>query len=94
MTTLGTIEVLVRIAWLAGAAAFVIGLMRMNSPATARNGNLLSAGGMVVAIAATAIWILARELLDPASDGISATAWIIIVAVLLVVLAAMVMYFR
>jgi H+-translocating NAD(P) transhydrogenase subunit beta len=78
VTTLGIIEVLVRLAWLAGASAFVIGLMRMNSPATARNGNLVSAGGMVVAIAATAIWILARELLDPASDGISATAWIII----------------
>ena len=41
------IEVLVRLAWLAGAVAFVIGLIRMNSPATARNGNLLSAGGML-----------------------------------------------
>ena len=30
-------------------SAFVLGLVRMNSPATARNGNLLSAGGMVVA---------------------------------------------
>ena len=36
MDTLGIIEVLVRIAWLAGAVAFVIGLVRMNSPATAR----------------------------------------------------------
>jgi len=79
MDTLGIIEVLVRIAWLMGAAAFVIGLMRMNSPATARNGNLLSAGGMAVAIAATAILILAKELLDPASDGISVVAWAIIV---------------
>ena len=37
----------------------------MNSPATARNGNLLSAGGMTLAIAATAILILARQLLAP-----------------------------
>ena len=54
-----TIEVLVRLAWLAGAVAFVIGLIRMNSPATARNGNLLSAGGMVVAIVATAVLLIA-----------------------------------
>ena len=33
------------LAWLAGAAAFVLGLHQMNSPATARGGNQLSAGG-------------------------------------------------
>ena len=67
-----TISILVRLAWLAGASAFVIGLMRMNSPATARNGNLLSAGGMVVAIVATAILLLARQLLvgDDAFNGL------------------------
>jgi NAD(P) transhydrogenase subunit beta len=65
-----TIDVLVRLAWLVGAAAFVIGLMRMNSPATARNGNLLSAGGMTIAIAATAVLLL--------RDGAGITAWIII----------------
>ena len=48
-----TISILVRLAWLVGASAFVIGLMRMNSPATARNGNLLSAGGIVIAIVAS-----------------------------------------
>ena len=36
------IEPIVYLAWLAGAVAFVLGLIRMNSPATARNGNLLS----------------------------------------------------
>ena len=46
---LQTPDTLVRLAWLVGAAMFVIGLMRMNSPATARNGNLLSAAGMTVA---------------------------------------------
>ena len=75
MTTIGIVEVLVRIAWLFGAACFVIGLMRMNSPATARNGNRVSAGGMTVAVVATAIWLLAVQL---DGDGISATAWAII----------------
>jgi H+-translocating NAD(P) transhydrogenase subunit beta len=79
MTTLEVIEVLVRIAWLVGAVAFVLGLVRMNSPATARNGNLLSAGGMAVAIAATAILIAARQLLDPLAFGIRASSWAIIV---------------
>jgi NAD(P) transhydrogenase subunit beta len=65
-----TIDVLVRLAWLVGAAAFVIGLMRMNSPATARNGNLVSAGGMTIAIAATAVLLL--------RDGAGLTAWLII----------------
>jgi NAD(P) transhydrogenase subunit beta len=65
------IEVLVRIAWLLGAASFVIGLMRMNSPATARNGNLLSAGGMALAIGGTAV-LLAFN------DAVAPTGWLII----------------
>jgi NAD(P) transhydrogenase subunit beta len=76
MDTLGYIEVLVRIAWLLGAVAFVIGLARMNSPATARNGNLVSAAGMALAIGATAVLILSRELLG---EGINAMGWAIIV---------------
>jgi NAD(P) transhydrogenase subunit beta len=76
MDTLGYIEVLVRIAWLLGAVAFVIGLARMNSPATARNGNLVSAAGMALAIAATAVLILSRELLG---GGFNAMGWAIIV---------------
>ena len=70
-----TISILVRLAWLAGAAAFVLGLMRMNSPATARNGNLLSAGGMVIAIVATAVFLLAR----PSDEGFNSLGWLIIV---------------
>jgi NAD(P) transhydrogenase subunit beta len=65
-----TIEVLVRIAWLLGAVAFVFGLIRMNSPATARNGNIVSAAGMAIAVAATAVLILA--------GGSPPLAWIII----------------
>ena len=70
-----TISILVRLAWLAGASAFVLGLMRMNSPATARNGNLLSAAGMVIAIVATAIFLLAR----PSDEGFNGLGWVIIV---------------
>ena len=76
MTTLEIVEILVRIAWLVGAVAFVIGLSRMNSPATARNGNLVSAAGMTLAIAATAVLILTRQLDE---GGISAAVWAIII---------------
>ena len=65
------IEVLVRIAWLIGAASFVLGLMRMNSPATARNGNLLSSGGMAIAIGGTAVLLAVN-------GSVSATGWFII----------------
>jgi H+-translocating NAD(P) transhydrogenase subunit beta len=75
VTTLETVEILVRIAWLVGAVGFVIGLSRMNSPATARNGNLVSAGGMAIAIVATAILILVQQ-----SNGVqvAGVAWVII----------------
>src|SRR5262249_42437815 len=76
MDTLGYIEVLVRVLWVAGAVCFVLGLARMNSPATARNGNLLSAGGMVVAVGATVFLLLSQQLLG---DGIQATGWVIII---------------
>ncbi len=54
------ITTLVRLAQLAGAVAFVLGLHLMNSPASARNGNLLSAGGMVVAVGATLADLVTR----------------------------------
>src|SRR5687767_3713513 len=66
-----TLGILVRLAWLLGASMFVIGLMRMNSPATARNGNLVSAAGMAIAIGATAILLLSR--------GTDVLPWLIIV---------------
>jgi len=76
VTTLEIVEILVRIAWLVGAVGFVIGLSRMNSPATARNGNLLSAAGMAIAIAATAILILVRQ---ASGTPVAGVAWVIIV---------------
>jgi proton-translocating NAD(P)+ transhydrogenase subunit beta len=48
----------------------------MNSPATARNGNRLSAGGMALAIAATAVWLLVL----PPTGELNVTGWVIILA--------------
>jgi NAD(P) transhydrogenase subunit beta len=62
----------VYLAWLVGAACFVLGLHYMNSPATARNGNLLSAGGMTIAVGATAAQLAV-------TGAASATGWVIIV---------------
>ena len=76
MTALEIVNILVRVAWLVGAVGFVIGLSRMNSPATARNGNLVSAGGMAIAIAATAIGILVGQ---TSGEGIRLSSWVIIV---------------
>ena len=45
----------VRLASLFGASAFVLGLHLMNSPATARRGNQLSAFGMLVAVIAVLV---------------------------------------
>ena len=66
------IYTIVYLAWLAGAACFVLGLHRMNSPATGRSGNQLSAAGMVVAVGATFIYLLTRE------GGLSGAALVII----------------
>jgi NAD(P) transhydrogenase subunit beta len=74
--SLDILEPLVRLAWLVGAIAFVIGLIRMNSPATARNGNLMSAGGMAVAIVATALYLALR----PSDNGLNVIGWVIIFA--------------
>ena len=76
MPDLSVLETLVRIAWLAGAVAFVLGLIRMNSPATARNGNLLSAGGMALAIGATIVFLL----LEPRQGDVNVVGWVIIAA--------------
>jgi NAD(P) transhydrogenase subunit beta len=67
------IYTIVFLAWLAGAAAFVIGLHQMNSPATARNGNRLSALGMTVAVLTTLGYLLTRE------GGLKVEALVIIV---------------
>ncbi len=67
------IYTIVFLAWLIGAACFVLGLHRMNSPATARDGNRLSAAGMTVAVVTTFVYLFTRE------GGVSGTAIAIIV---------------
>ncbi|ABD12306.1 NAD/NADP transhydrogenase beta subunit [Frankia casuarinae] len=63
----------IRLLFLAAASCFVLGLHLMNSPATARRGNQLSAAGMVAAVG-TAVGLLAR-------DGvITATGLIVLIA--------------
>jgi NAD(P) transhydrogenase subunit beta len=69
--TLNTIVILVGAL---AASAFVIGLHYMNSPATARTGNRISAAGMTVAVVVTFLYLLLRE------GGLSTEGLIIIVA--------------
>ncbi len=68
------LETVVRILWLVGAAAFVLGLHQMNSPATARNGNRLSAAGMALAIGGTAVFIATGR-----AGEVQGLAWPIII---------------
>jgi NAD(P) transhydrogenase subunit beta len=67
------VETGVRLASLAGAVCFVLGLHLMNSPATARRGNQLSAFGMFVAIVAVLVLV---------SDGgtMNAARWLVLIA--------------
>ncbi|GAA4213289.1 NAD(P)(+) transhydrogenase (Re/Si-specific) subunit beta [Actinocatenispora rupis] len=53
-------ETVIRLGYLLAAVAFVLGLHLMNSPATARRGNLVSAGGMALAVVLT-VWHLATD---------------------------------
>ncbi|HTW20175.1 MAG TPA: NAD(P)(+) transhydrogenase (Re/Si-specific) subunit beta [Mycobacteriales bacterium] len=67
----------VRLIYLLAAVCFVIGLHLMNSPATARRGNTVSAAGMTLAIAIT--------IADVAHTGsITGTGWAIVVVGILV----------
>jgi NAD(P) transhydrogenase subunit beta len=65
-------DTVLRYVLLGAAACFVLGLHLMNHPATARRGNLLSAGGMAVAVAATAVLVI-RD------SAITATGWLVLV---------------
>src|SRR5471032_1302787 len=67
------IYTIVYFAWLIGAACFVLGLHLMNSPATGRNGNRLSASGMVIAVGATLVDLIVRP------EGLGTIALVIIV---------------
>ncbi|MCL6596202.1 MAG: NAD(P)(+) transhydrogenase (Re/Si-specific) subunit beta [Firmicutes bacterium] len=47
----------VHLAYLAAAVLFIVGIMRLRQPATARSGNLVAAAGMLLALAVTATQI-------------------------------------
>ncbi|TYB60218.1 NAD(P)(+) transhydrogenase (Re/Si-specific) subunit beta [Nonomuraea sp. PA05] len=66
-------DVVIRLVYLAVATCFVLGLHLMNSPVTARRGNLLSAGAMAVAVAAT-VAVLVQ------AGGVQGWAWIALAA--------------
>ena len=55
------IPVYILAAYLVAAVLFILGLMRMNSPSTARLGNVLAAIGMLIAVVAT---LLLKEVLN------------------------------
>src|SRR3954468_1010909 len=73
------IYTLVFLSWLVAAAGFVLGLHQMNSPATARRGNQLSAAGMALAIVATFLWLLTPgNFIRPGGMSIEAIAIIVV----------------
>ncbi|AHH99711.1 NAD(P)(+) transhydrogenase (Re/Si-specific) subunit beta [Kutzneria albida] len=64
---------IIQLVYLAAATCFVLGLHLMNSPATARRGNLVSAAGMVAGVLATAVLIAEQNLIKP-------TGWAVLLA--------------
>ena len=51
----------IQLSYLVAVSLFIIGLKQLGSPATARNGNLLASGGMLLAVGAT---LLDRQVLN------------------------------
>ena len=70
-------DTIIHAAYLVAAVCFVAGLHLMNSPASARRGNQVSAAGMVLAFVTTIV-LLARD------HVITATSTVVLIAGLLV----------
>lgn len=64
------VETVIPYVYLAAAACFVLGLHFMNTPSTARRGNLLSAAAMAVAVVGVLVLLVSR-------GGVSITAWLV-----------------
>ncbi|MEM9929656.1 MAG: NAD(P)(+) transhydrogenase (Re/Si-specific) subunit beta, partial [Bacteroidota bacterium] len=62
------LTIIIEIAYLVGALAFVLGLRQLSSPDTAARGNRLAAIGMGIAIVAA--------LVTPAAGPVSNLAWV------------------
>lgn len=76
---MSTFETILRLLYLASAVTFVLGLHLMRSPKSARNGNLLSAAGMAVAIVLTVVWVATSD-----NFHVTAVGWAALGAGLLV----------
>jgi len=70
-------EVVIHFAYVLAAALFVVGLHQMNSPVSARKGNLISATGMAIAVVVTAIQLIVRG--SPVTGQVEGLAWPIII---------------
>ena len=51
----------IQLSYLVAVSLFFVGLKKLGSPATARNGNMLASAGMLIAIVAT---LLEKEVLN------------------------------
>jgi NAD(P) transhydrogenase subunit beta len=70
---MSTFDWVTQLLYLGAATCFVLGLHLMNSPATAKRGNQVSAAGMVLAIATTFALVIH-------SGTVTATGWIVMIA--------------
>ena len=70
-------EVVIHFAYVLAAALFVVGLHMMNSPVSARRGNLISAAGMTIAVVVTAAQLIVRG--SPVTGQVEGLAWPIII---------------
>jgi NAD(P) transhydrogenase subunit beta len=67
------LRTVIELVYLAATACFVLGLHLMNSPATARRGNQLSAAGMTAAIIATLVLLIDTRSVKP-------LGWVVLIA--------------
>jgi NAD(P) transhydrogenase subunit beta len=67
----------VALVYLAAAVTFVLGLHLMNSPASARKGNRLSAAGMTVAIVLTVVVLVHADVINGTAAGILAAGLVV-----------------
>jgi H+-translocating NAD(P) transhydrogenase subunit beta len=72
-----TLQTIIHFTYVFAAALFVVGLHQMNSPVTARQGNLISAAGMAIAVFATAGQLILLG--SPATGATEGLAWPIII---------------
>jgi NAD(P) transhydrogenase subunit beta len=75
---LGPLQTLIHFAYVLAASLFVVGLHMMNSPVSARRGNIISAFGMTLAVAVTAVQLIVLG--SPVTGQVEGLAWPIILA--------------